>query len=247
MAEVQPGLVSTIIAAHNRPRLVQEAIESVLAQEYRPIEVIVCDDESTDDTPAAVEALVRQDPGAIRLLRLTHRGQGRAREAGRLVARGEFIQYLDSDDVLRPRKFAVQVAALRRRPDVGVAYTGVTFWRTGDPPATRPHKWTGHALPTLFPWLLVDRWWTTHSPLYRREVCEAVGPWSDLCMSEDWEYDARVGALGTRLVHCPELLAEQRHHRGVPHLTDDTDWSKPERLCDRTRFFGMMLGHALAA
>jgi len=247
MADTRSGLVSTIIPVRNRARLVREAVESVLRQEYRPIEVIVCDDESTDDTADAAEALVRHNPGLVRLLRVTHRGQGQAREAGRLVAEGEYIQYLDSDDLLRPRKFAVQVQALRRSPECGVAYGCIALWRSGDPPADRPHKWTGQALPTLFPWLLVDRWWTTHAPLYRRSLCDGIGPWSDLKRSEDWEYDARIGALGTKLVHCSEFVGDQRRHEGEPHLTDATDWNSLERLRDRKRLFGMMLEHAFTA
>jgi len=247
MADIRSGLVSTIIPVRNRPRLVREAIESVLAQEYRPIEVIVCDDESTDDTADVVEAIATQNAGLVTLLRLTHRTQGPAREAGRLVAAGEYIQYLDSDDLLRPRKFAVQVEALRRHPECGVAHGFVAYSHVGDAPSDRPHKWTGHALPTLFPWLLVDRWWTTLSPLYRRSLCDAVGPWSDLKMSEDWEYDGRVGARGTKLVHCAEFVGDQRRHESEPYLTRVTDWNSPARLRDRARFFGLMLEHAFAA
>jgi glycosyltransferase involved in cell wall biosynthesis len=246
MAPVVAGLVSTVIPVRNRPRMVREAIASVLEQTYRPIEVIVCDDGSTDDTAAAVEATARERPGEVRLLRLSHRGQGPAREAGRLVARGEFIQYLDSDDLLRPRKFEVQVGALRERPDCGVAYGFAGLWREGGPRPTTPHKWTGHTLPTLFPWLLVDRWWTTVSPLYRRAVCDAVGPWTDLRMSEDWEYDGRVGALGTRLVHCREFVCDQRYH-DEPRLIHPPDWLSPERLVERARFLGLLLGHARRA
>ncbi len=245
--QVRSGLVSTIIPVHNRPRLVREAVQSVLRQEYRPIEVIVCDDESTDDTAAAVEELAQHNPGLVTLLRLSHRGQGPAREAGRLLAAGEFLQYLDSDDRLRPRKFAVQVQALRDHPECGVAYGLAAFWRSGRPPVDEPYKWTGHGLPTLFPWLLVDRWWTTEAPLYRRSLCDAIGPWSDLKMFEDWEYDGRVGALGTRLVHCPEFVSDHCRHEGEPHLTDPADWGSLDRLRDRTRFFGLMLAHAQAA
>jgi len=246
MLAAVPGLVSTVIPVRNRPRMVREAIASVLAQTYRPIEIIVCDDGSTDNTAEAVEEAARECSGEMRLLRLTHRGQGPAREAGRLAARGEFIQYLDSDDLLRPRKFEIQVAALREHPDCGVAYGFAGLWREGAPLPTTPHKWTGHTLPTLFPWLLVDRWWTTVSPLYRRTVCDAVGPWLDLRMSEDWEYDGRVGALGTRLVHCREFVCDQRYH-DEPRLIHPKDWLSPERLLERKRFLGLLLAHARGA
>ena len=243
---VSVGLVSTIIPVRNRPRMVREAVESVLAQTYRPIEVIVCDDGSTDETPAAVEALASLHPAEVRLLRLTPRGPGLAREAGRLAAHGEYIQYLDSDDILRARKFEVQVAALQLRPECGAAYGYIALWREGAPPSDVPHKWSGYALPTLFPWLLVDRWWNTDAPLFRRSVCDAVGPWTDLRWSQDWEYDGRVGALGTQLVHCPEFVCDQRHH-AEKRQTSMADWSAPDRLRERKRFLGLMLRHAQAA
>ncbi len=116
------GLVSTIIPVHNRASLLREAVASVLAQTYRPIEIIIVDDGSTDDTPAAADILAAEHRGEIRVLHQRNMGPGLAREAGRQVARGEFIQYLDSDDVLLPRKFEGQVAGLLRHPECGVAY-----------------------------------------------------------------------------------------------------------------------------
>jgi hypothetical protein len=240
------GRVSTVIPVRNRPRMVREAIESVLAQSYRPIEIIVCDDGSTDDTAAAVEGLVRQHPDDIQLLRLLPRGPGPAREAGRLAARGEYIQYLDSDDLLRPRKFETQVSALLSHPECGAAYGYIALWPEGQQPSEQPYKWSGYALPTLFPWVLVDRWWNTDAPLFRKTVCDAVGPWSDLRWSQDWEYDGRVGALGTRLVHCPEFVCDQRQH-GDSRQTSPADWTAPDRLRERCRFLGLMLMHARKA
>src|SRR5689334_3698307 len=101
--------------------MLREAVGSVLAQTWRPIEIIIVDDGSTDEeTPAAIRELASQHD-EIRGTRIENGGPGAAREAGRQLARGEFIQYLDSDDLLLPRKFELQVAALRSRPEAGVA------------------------------------------------------------------------------------------------------------------------------
>jgi len=75
-----------------------------------------------------------------------------------------------------------------------------------------PFKRSGEQIDYLFPGLLVDRWWNTHTPLYRRSVCDHVGRWPDMRMGEDWLYDARVGALGTKLVFCDEYVSEHRQH-----------------------------------
>jgi hypothetical protein len=95
----------------------------------------------------------------------------------------------------------------------------------------------------LFPWLLVDRWWNTDAPLWRRSVCDAIGPWSDLRYSQDWEYDARAGALGTRLVHCPEFVTDQRHHADA-RQTGSGRWLAPP---DRVRFFSQLFDCARRA
>src|SRR6516162_5891082 len=110
------GLVSTIIAVHNRPLLLREAVASVLAQTYRPIEIIIVNDGSTDETGREAEALAVIHP-EVRAIHRENGGPGAARETGRLVAQGEFIQYLDSDDLLLPSKFERQVAGLRQRSD----------------------------------------------------------------------------------------------------------------------------------
>src|SRR5688572_4625209 len=121
-------LVSTIIPVHNRSGLLREAVASVLAQTYRPIEVIIVDDGSTDDTAGVADGLAREHPEEIRVIHQSNTGPGLAREAGRLIARGEFIQYLDSDDLLLPRKFELQVAGLNAHPECGVSY-GKTRYR----------------------------------------------------------------------------------------------------------------------
>jgi glycosyltransferase involved in cell wall biosynthesis len=117
MTDTVSDLVSTIIPVYNRPQMLREAVASVLAQTYRPIEIIVVDDGSTDETPRVAEALAAEHPEEIRFVRKENSGPGPTREAGRQMARGEFIQYLDSDDLLRPRKFEIMVRALRERPN----------------------------------------------------------------------------------------------------------------------------------
>jgi glycosyltransferase involved in cell wall biosynthesis len=101
-APIVPGLVSTVIPVHNRPGMLAEAIASVLAQTHRPIEILVVDDGSTDDTGRAADALAAANAQIVRVVHQANRGPGAAREAGRRLAGGEFLQYLDSDDLLLP-------------------------------------------------------------------------------------------------------------------------------------------------
>src|SRR2546428_13477721 len=101
-------LVTTIIPVYNRSLMLKEAASSVLAQTYRPLEIIIVDDGSTDDTPAMCHNLAKQNPDVVRVVTQDNRGPGLAREAGRRVAQGEVIQYLDSDGIIHPRKFELQ-------------------------------------------------------------------------------------------------------------------------------------------
>lgn len=239
------SLVSTIIPVFNRAALLREAVQSVLDQTYRPIEIIIVDDESTDDTPGCIRELVAAHPEIIRTARQKNSGPGIARETGRVMAQGEFIQYLDSDDLLLPEKFEKQVSALRARSDVGVAYCWTRYRKIGETPYAAPWKGSGQTVEAMFPSFLNDRWWDTPTPLYRRSVCDMAGPWSDLRLEEDWEYDCRVAALGTRLIHCTEFLVEVRDHNGL-RLCRGLPLD-PERMRTRARSHQLIFGHAVRA
>lgn len=239
------GLVSTIIPVHNRAGLLREAVASVLAQTYRPIEIIIVDDGSTDDTPGVVDSLAAGYPGATMAVHQDNAGPGLAREAGRRKASGEFIQYLDSDDLLLPNKFALQVAGLRASAQCGVAY-GYTRFRHADGRVDpRPWKGSGARVETMFPSFLRTRWWDTPTPLYRASVCDAAGPWSDLWLEEDWEYDCRVAALGVELHFCEAYVAEVRdHEQGRLGRGGALD---PARMAQRARSHHLIYEHAKRA
>jgi glycosyltransferase involved in cell wall biosynthesis len=207
------GLVSTVIPVHDRPALLREAVASVRAQTYRPIEIIVVDDGSTDGTTKVGQALQAEHPEVVRFVRIERGGPGVAREAGRARIEGEFVQYLDSDDLLHPRKFERQVDLLRGH-DGGIAYCKTREYALGAVPEDRAVARTGEHVDYLFPSLLSARVWYTLSPLFRRTVVDAIGPWAPLWQEEDWEYDARAGALGVKLLWCPEFLADARHLPG---------------------------------
>lgn len=212
---VVPGLVSTIIPVHNRPDLVREAVQSVLDQTYTKVELIIVDDGSTDETPIALAELRARHPGKIRVIAQRNLGPGVARETGRQLIRGEFVQYLDSDDLLLPTKFEVQVEALATRPSAGIAYGKTRFYRAGETPSDVAVRRTGEKIETLWPSILAERWWCTVTPLYRRDIVDRAGAWLPLWNEEDWEYDVRIGVLGAELAYCDEFVADQREHRST--------------------------------
>jgi glycosyltransferase involved in cell wall biosynthesis len=238
------GLVSTIIPVHNRPALLREAVASVLAQTYRPIEIIVVDDGSTDETVPVAKALAEAHP-EVRAIHRENGGPGAARETGRLAVRGEFIQYLDSDDVLLPRKFELQVAGLRQCIDCAVSYGKTRYYAYKDRPTDVAWKRTGERISAMFPSFLQSRWWGTSTPLYRRNVADLAGPWLELRNEEDWEYDCRIARNGGRLYYCDLFVSEERAVPG-PRLST-TGSTDPEKLTSRAHAHKLILEHALWA
>ena len=218
------GLVSTVIPVYNRPAMLQDAVSSVLAQTWRPIEIIIVDDGSTDDTPVMASRLRQRHPDIIRVLSQSNAGPGAARQRGLDAANGEFIQFLDSDDLLLPSKFAVQIAGLQSDPQADIAY-GKAYAVNNGRRSPAPAQRTAERLRTLFPALLQERIWPTMVPLYRYTAVSRIGPWPAKRQLEDWEYDAQAGALGLWLHYDDVYVAETRNH-GEPRLahcwrTDD--------------------------
>jgi glycosyltransferase involved in cell wall biosynthesis len=120
-------LVSVIIPTYNRAGLVAEAVASVQAQTCRDFEIVVVDDGSTDGT---AERLVQVRD--VRLLRhKTRRGVAAARNSGIAAARGEWLAFLDSDDLWLPEKLARQMAYLQARPGLLICQTDETWIRRG--------------------------------------------------------------------------------------------------------------------
>jgi glycosyltransferase involved in cell wall biosynthesis len=213
MAEFREGLVSVIVPVFNREGMIGDALRSALAQTHGKVEVIVVDDGSTDGTLEVVRAIAAEDPARMQVLSQSNRGPGAARNLGLSVACGEFIQYLDSDDLLEPRKFEWQVAALRANPGAGLAYglSRRTNLRSGE---SRIWARTAEAISSIFPDFLMRRGWDTNCPLWRRSATEAIGPWADFRCLEDWEHDLRAGLLGIIPVQVTGHVATVRDHSG---------------------------------
>ncbi|HEX7807382.1 MAG TPA: glycosyltransferase family A protein [Thermoanaerobaculia bacterium] len=241
---MQHGLVTTIIPVFNRARMLREAVASVLAQTYRPIEIIIIDDGSTDDTVATADGLAREFPDEIRVIHQKNAGVGPAREPGRNAARGEFIQHLDSDDLLEPRKFEWMVGALRAHPESGAAYGWTRAHLPDGSLNEKPEKGTGQRVETMFPAMLKSRFWQTATPLYRASLVHAAGPWLALWNEEDWEYDARIAALGVRLEYIEDWVCVQRHH---PEDRLSSRGMEPLVLRDRATAHALILQHAQRA
>ena len=120
-----PALISCIVPVYNGERYLSEALQSIFAQSYRPLEVIVVDDGSTDNKPQVVARF----KNCIRYLEQSNKGPSATRNLGVSAARGDFVAFLDPDDLWHPEKLARQMARFEARPELDLCVAHVQlFW-----------------------------------------------------------------------------------------------------------------------
>jgi len=203
--------VSVIIPTYNYARFIEQAIESVLVQSYRDFEIIVVDDGSTDNT----EEVVAKFDNRVHYIRQANRGPNAARNTGIRAARGEFIAFLDADDLWLPEKLALQIELAAARPEAGLIYGGILLFDSatqaviGYAPLSRLHE--GWVMRHLY----MDQFVTSPTPLIRREVFEQVGIFDERCMrSDDWDMWLRIAA-SYQFALVPKPLALYRVHKSI--------------------------------
>ena len=117
-------LVSVVIPAYNSEKWIKTTLNSVLAQSYPELEIIVVDDGSLDRTAVLAEQALNGFPGSWKILRQENRGKGATRNRGWRSALGSWIQFLDSDDALAPEKIKLQMAVAQKSPqDIAVIFS----------------------------------------------------------------------------------------------------------------------------
>lgn len=117
MTEPERPLVSVVVPLFNAAPYVRAAIESVIEQDYRPVEIVVVDDGSTDAGVDLVVETMARAPGVLLLAGQPHRGAGAARNHGIQLANGELLAFLDADDVWTPSSLRSRVEAMAADPD----------------------------------------------------------------------------------------------------------------------------------
>jgi glycosyltransferase involved in cell wall biosynthesis len=226
--------VSVVIPVYNRGGRLREAVMSVLLQSYNEIEIIIVDDGSTDTTNAVVRELSEKWQKTIIREWQPNSGPGKARELGTQTATGDFIQYLDSDDILMHEKISSQIDAFLKHGSADICY-GLSYQEDhAFTPAllAGPLRDTGKELSQLFPRLLNERWWTTSTPLYKTTLIRSLGPWMRLINEEDWEFDARAARNKAVLTWSPHVVSVRRINLGTDHLSYGGH-NNPLKLRDR--------------
>ena len=215
------ALTTCIVPCFNGERFLGAAIDSVLAQDYRPVEIIVIDDGSADDSVDIAEAY--GDP--VRVIRAEHRGIAAARNAGILASHGEYLGFLDADDLYLPGKLSAQVAALEADPGIDYCLCiAENFWEAGLEAERDRYSELGKVRATHHPGAM----------LARRSAFDRIGLLDTRrAVGDDIDWFLRAADAGLegsdpsrRLLRpphaCSQSLARAREPRSVPRSRQGT-------------------------
>ena len=202
-------LISVIIPTFNS-RYIVEAIQSVISQTYSNWEIVVVDDGSTEDT----EAIIKQCWKKIKYIRQDNKGPASARNLGVTAANGEFIAFLDADDIWLEGKLDEQLKYMQENPNIGLSYTDYSVFDesgTKCPSAFQLLEADKHRVRTFRDLILHPVVWTS-TVMVKRDVFERVGGFDEsMSRGEDYDLWLRIAAHGA-IDGIPKVLAKYRRH-----------------------------------
>lgn len=204
-------LVSVIIPAYNPGKLILETLASILNQSYSNIEIIVVDDGSKDDTKKILEPLVRSNQ--ITYHHQENQGQAAARKNGFAISHGDFVSFIDADDLISPEKIEVQVSYLIDHPDCGVCYSDILhFWHHEPENLLRKklHYYSGF----IFDKIVRENFIQVMTAVIRRDVLEKHGlPGPRFRRSDDWYLWLKLSLGGVKFCFIDKVMSFQRRQK----------------------------------
>lgn len=184
-------VVSIVIPTYNRSELLRKAVESLQAQTYQSIEIIIVDDCSSDDTEETVKNM--KDKRIRYIKHERNKGGSEARNTGIKQANGRFVGFLDSDDQWLPEKLEKQLSVFKQNPFAGVVYTGVNVVKGGEVIETVTPQHKGNLLKMLLERNCLN---TTSSILVKKELLDEVGGFDGALPScQDWDLYLRLARI----------------------------------------------------
>jgi glycosyltransferase involved in cell wall biosynthesis len=209
-------LVSVIVPVKNGERFLASAINSVLEQDYRPLEIIVVDGSSTDNT-----AKIARSFKHVRSFRQSGRGLADAWNVGIEAAKGELIAFLDHDDLWAPNKLSTQVGYLVNHPEIQYTIARVKFFLE-----------EGHTIPIGFKKELLDKDQLGRIPgtlVARKHLFDSIGRFStDLTIAADVDWFVRAKDKNTSMAVINEVLLYKRIHSA--NLSSNAEVNNQELL-----------------
>lgn len=223
--------VSIIIPTYNRVWLLREAIDSVLNQTFKDIEVIVVDDAGAEDVQSVIAGYNNSNLRYIRNER--NLGLAGTRNQGIVAASGDYIGFLDDDDLFELTKIEKQVALLDQQPAVDIVYCGYYYlYEDGK------HLYENVMLPhgNILKDLLLSSPILVHAPLIRRACLDRWGVFdASMRVCGDWDLWLRYAIQGCRYACIQEALCAYRQHRG--NMTQKIELWSQEHLLVLNRVF----------
>jgi glycosyltransferase involved in cell wall biosynthesis len=202
--ETEP-LVSIIVPVYNREKLIFRAVKSCLRQSHRNIEILVIDDGSSDNTLKMAKKMEDQDERVRVLGNSRNRGVNYCRNVGLMESKGQYVNFLDSDDVLCEDKLRAQLCLFEKDPSIDCVVTHVL--RKSNEMESRIEN-IEPANDLLVEFIGKQIKWKTISPLWRKSFLEKVGYWREsLASSTDYEYYARAVIRGAKAGYLHRILA----------------------------------------
>ena len=201
-------LVSIVIPTFNCESYIGEAVDSVLRQDYRSFEIIVVDDGSTDNTRQVLEKY----RGKIRYIYQENGGRSAARNRGIKETRGEYIAFLDADDLWENNKLALQMEYFLKHPDVSLVYADALTFRGSEIVAPSMFQDREPFSGDCFLALLRENFIPTQTVIVKKECFKNSGLFDEaLEVSEDYDLWLRI-AKEYKLSYVPKVLASYRLH-----------------------------------
>lgn len=207
LANFERGLVSVIIPTHNRANLLRQTIDSVLAQSYPWVEIIVVDDQSTDDTAGLLKSYGEK----VQYLWQEHRDVSAARNAGLAIAKGEFINFIDDDDLMLPEKLTLQVARFNQNPKLGLVHCGGYYIDRDNQQIERATFLPNISLKNI---VVINPIWTGALLIHRRCLEDVGGFDEELSSGEDWDLWLKILLAGYGGENVQEALVAIRIYPG---------------------------------
>lgn len=209
-------LVSIIIPVYNRKQFLEECILSCAKQTYSNIEIIIIDDGSTEDIEQEVGRIIQlHNLSNLKYFKQPNSNGNIARNNGFKKATGQYIQFLDSDDVLAPQKIETQLHLLTENPELDMVYCLDEFFNVT--PGDKKILWNKPGtVNDIDRYLYDDPVWHTNSPLWKHSTLEKMGLWDEniICW-QDWEFHLRLLIQGIRYRHIPQVLNYIREHNSI--------------------------------
>lgn len=247
-------MISVIIPCYNYGHLIADTIQSLQQQTYKDIEIIVINDGSKDNTEEVVKFISQKD-NRVKCYSYLNTGLGASRNRGLEIAKGDFIQFLDADDLLEKRKFEEQLFIFNNNPETDIVYGSVRYF-TNDAynPKDRKRKYWGNDkewMPkvsgkghSFLPQVLKGNFSHLSSPLFRRSFVKKVGLFdNEISAVADYHFLLRCAIANANFYYhdTPDTYSLVRWH--PDNMSKDPTYMRSEEIKMRKKLIPLLQGN----